>query len=208
MNKCLLSLILFATAFLFSEITFNRSSVDYSVRKEFEGKYFIVSFRKSPDDSVYTYLKYSGNSKSGSFDEQMAMIDSLWTLAEDSIKIGLNAADLGYPLEFKSKLEEYIRAFLDSEDWMVHVTLKGKELNYDLMHKVIYENDIYPEITKLFNKRKYTVTGVSTEKHGFIPKVELVKYGFTGDEIIPIPFMLYWKLEEIEDKPKIKQNQL
>lgn len=198
MKKAILLVMLLGTVFLFSDITFTRSSVDFSVRNDIDGKYCLVSFRKTADDTVYNYLKYSSCTKCESFANEMKMIDSLWTLAEDSIKIDLNAADLGYPLEFKGKIKEYIQTFLDSEEWMGHVSVKGKSLNYDIMRKVIFENEIYPEITELFNNRGYTVTGISTEKHGFVIENELIKYGYTGDEIIPVPFMLYWKLEKIK----------
>lgn len=196
MMKTIFILMLTGSVFLFAEITFIRSGGDFTVRNQHEGKYCLISFRKTAEDSVYNYLKYSSCSKSGSFQHEMNTIDSLWSLARDSIKIELSAADLGYPLEFKSRIKEYIEAFLDSEEWMGHVSVNGKTVNCEIMHKVIFENEIYPELTELFKKHGYTVTGISTEKHGFIIENELKKYGFTGDEIIPVPFMLYWKLDK------------
>ncbi|MBN2858248.1 MAG: hypothetical protein JXN63_07590 [Candidatus Delongbacteria bacterium] len=182
----------------FAEITFTQNETEYSLRLEKNDHYSVLSFRKSPEDSVYTYLKYSKSIKPESIALECKTIDSLWTLAEKQAAIGLASADIGYPLQYPDIMHNYIQAFLDSEEWMTHVSLKGKELNYELMHKVIYESEVFSSLTDLFNRYGYNTTGISTEKHGFVPKEDLVKYGFKGDEIIPMPFMLYWKLEKIK----------
>lgn len=198
MKIIILVLMFFSSVILSSEISFSRSETNFSIRDQDGDKYCLLTFRKTAEDSVFNYLKYSSCSKKGEFVHELAVVDSLWKLAQDSIKIYLTAADLGYPLEFKAKIKEYIQTFLDSEEWMEHVSVNGKTLNYEIMRKVILENEIYPEIDELFCKHGYNITGINTEKHGFVIKNELIKYGFKGDEIIPVPFMLYWKLERIK----------
>jgi hypothetical protein len=182
----------------FAEITVTQNETEYSLRLEKEDHYSVLSFRKSSEDSVYTYLKYSKSIKIEALALECSTIDSLWTLAEKKVMIELVSADIGYPLQYPDIMPGYIQAFLDSEEWMTHVSLKGKELNYELMHSVIYSSNVFQPLTDLLYLHGYYVTGVSTEKHGFVPKEDLIRYGFKGDEIIPMPFMLYWKLEKIK----------
>jgi hypothetical protein len=37
----------------------------------------------------------------------------------------------------------------------------------------------------------YHITGFSNEKHGFVTKENLQKSGFAGNEIVPMPFMVW-----------------
>jgi len=191
-------IILALTVVLNGAVGIERSDNELTLKLTDGDNYSVMSFRKTSDDSIFDYLKYSKNKKIISLSAECVIMDGLWSQADSLINILLTTADIGYPLQFPDIMPDYIQAFLDSEEWMTHVSLKGKELNYDLMHKVIYENNIFQALTDLLYLHGYYITGVSTEKHGFVPKQDLINYGYKGDEIIPVPFMLYWKVERVK----------
>ncbi len=187
--------------FLFNlnaEIGVSGSEREFSLMLSEGDSRSVLRFGREDAFSPFTYLKYSKSSKIESLEAECKIIDRLWMHAAESIDVELTSADAGYPLLFPDVMPDYIQAFLDSEEWMTHVSLKGKELNYELMHKVIYESEVFSSLTDLFYLHGYYITGVSTEKHGFVPREDLMKYGFKGDGIIPVPFMLYWKVERIK----------
>ncbi|MBN2858569.1 MAG: hypothetical protein JXN63_09240 [Candidatus Delongbacteria bacterium] len=190
---------LFIVSFLLqAETEVTRTVTEYSLKKSDGDSWSVLRFGRNDDFSPFGYMKYSKSARIESLEDECKLIDELWSHADESVNIELTTADVGYPLQYPDIMPDYIQAFLDSEEWMTHVSLKGRELNYDLMHKVIYENDIFSALTDLFYLHGYYITGVSTEKHGFVPKEDLIKYGFKGEEVIPIPFMLYWRVERVK----------
>lgn len=190
-------IILALTVLINGAVNIERSENELTLKLTDGDNYSVMSFRRSSEDSNFDYLKYSKNKKIISLSEECGIMDGLWSQADSLINILLTTADIGYPLQFPDIMPDYIQAFLDSEDWMTHVSLKGKELNYELMHSVIYSSNVFQPLTDLLYLHGYYITGVSTEKHGFVPKEDLIRYGFKGDEIIPVPFMLYWKVERV-----------
>ncbi|MDY0017757.1 MAG: hypothetical protein RBS89_07955 [Candidatus Delongbacteria bacterium] len=179
-------------------VDIGRSDNELTLKLTEGDNYSVMSFRKTSEDSVFNFLKYSKNKKIISLSEECGIMDVLWSEVDEETGILLNTADIGYPLQFPDIMPDYIQAFLDSEEWMTHVSLKGKELNYELMHSVIYSSNVFQPLTDLLYLHGYYITGVSTEKHGFVPKQDLINFGYKGDEIIPVPFMLYWKVERVK----------
>ncbi len=180
-----------------ASISIERTDNELTIKMSEADNYSILSFRKSSEDSLFHYMKYSKSKKIENLTEECSIMDDLWSEADGKISIQLTTVDIGYPLQYPDIMPDYIQAFIDSEDWMTHVSLNGKQLNYEIMHKVIYENDVFSALTDLLYLHGYYISGVSTEKHGFVPKGDLIKYGFKGDENIPVPFMLYWKVERV-----------
>lgn len=191
-------IILALTVLLNGAVDIERSDNELTLKLTEGDNYSVMSFRTTSEDSVFNYLKYSKNKKIISLSEECGIMDGLWSQADSLISILLTTADIGYPLQFPDIMPDYIQAFIDSEEWMTHVSLKGKELNYELMHSVIYSSNVFQPLTDLLYLQGYYITGVSTEKHGFVPKEDLINYGYKGDEIIPVPFMLYWKVERVK----------
>lgn len=195
----LITFALFFLSFLLqAQIEVTRTDKEYSLKKSTGESWSVLRFGRNDEFSPFNYMKYSRSVRIESLEEECKIIDELWSHADESINVELSTADVGYPLQFPDIMPDYIQAFLDSEEWMTHVSLKGKELNYELMHKVIYENDVFRPLTDLLYLHGYYITGVSTEKHGFVTKEDLTKYGFKSSDIIPVPFMLYWKVERIK----------
>jgi hypothetical protein len=181
-----------------AEVTVTQSENEYALKYSDSTMFRVLSFRKNETDSAFTYLHYSLGYKSEALAHEIFYMDTLWRIAESNIEIDLSSADIGYPLEFPDIIKNYIEAFKGSKKWQAHVKAKKKELNYPLMHEIIYEKDIYRPFSLLLEKYGYKIASVSSEKHGFILKSDLRKFGFKGNEIIPMPFMLYWNLEKIK----------
>jgi hypothetical protein len=181
-----------------AEITVTQSANEYALKYSDSTMFRILSFRKNEADNIFRSLHYSLGYKSEALAHEILYIDTLWRIAESNIEIDLTSADIGYPMEFPDVIRNYIDTFNRSKKWQAHVKAKKKELNYPLMHEIIYEADIYRPFSRLLEKYGYRVASVSSEKHGFILKSDLRKFGFKGNEIIPMPFMLYWKLEKIK----------
>jgi hypothetical protein len=192
---CLISLVFIAMS---AEITVTHSANEYSLKYSDSTMFRILSFRKNDTDSVFRYLHYSLGYKSEALSHEIFYMDTLWRIADCNIDIDLTSADIGYPLEFQDVIMNYIDTFNKSKKWQSHVKAKGKTLNYELMHEIILNSDIYRPFRNLLEKYGYKPVSISSEKHGFILKSELRKLGYKGKEIVPMPFMLYWKVEKIK----------
>jgi hypothetical protein len=170
---------------------------EYSIKYSTDTtSYKILRFSKGFEDSLFTYMNYSRSNKTDGFEREMTVLDSLFEIADGKIELSLRSASIGYPLEFDDVMPEYIRAFLNSEQWTQHIKVKGKELDYKLMRKVILDSGVFYKFKEVLRKYGYEIKELSTEKHGFILKKDLIGYGFSGSEIVPVPFMLYWQLEK------------
>ena len=53
------------------------------------------------------------------------------------------------------------------------------------------ENNIYEPLYDFLQSKNYEINGIETEKHGFVTKENLQKAGFSGSEIIPLPFIIW-----------------
>jgi len=197
--KIILFLIpIFLFTCLVADISVYQTESEYSLKYSDSTMFRILSFRKSEADSVFRYLHYTLGYKSEALVHEIFYMDTLWRIADCNINIDLNSADIGYPLEFPDVMKNYIDAFNGSKKWQAHVKAKGKDLNYKLIHDIIFESDIYRSFSALLQKYGYKIVSVSSEKHGFMLKSDLRKYGYKGKETVPMPFMLYWKLEKIK----------
>jgi hypothetical protein len=197
--KYLIFIAFLFTANLFSAtITIAETEREYSLKYSDEASYRLLRFNRGVEDSLFSYFNFSRSGKSLTFVNEMAVLDTLFGIAAKKIEIGLKSASVGYPLEYPDIMPDYIQAFLDSEEWQTHATVEGKELNYAVMHDIIRGSTIFSGLVDLMYLHGYYISGISSEKHGFVTKDDLIRYGFKGDEIIPMPFMLYWKVERVK----------
>jgi len=198
--RCILALITIIMCIsLNSQITVTENDREYSLKYDIDSaSYRVLRFSKEFEDSLFTYLNYSRSKKADGFEKEVMILDTLFGKSVGKIALDLRSASIGYPLEFDDIMPKYIKTFIDSRQWSDHIKVKGRELDYKLMRKVILEGGAFESFLSLLKKYGYEVKEISTEKHGFVLKEDLIKYGFQGDEIIPVPFMLYWKLKKIK----------
>lgn len=197
----LLSLFLGLNSFLNAQVTISKTNVDYSIKLEQDSIVRILTFYKSADSTVYHAVHYSISdfshaSKEFILKNEIEFIQQLWKIAEDSISLELRSANIGYPLEYSDVLYNHIQAFLNSEQWQKHIKQNGKKLDYEIIKTVMLKQDVYKTFHDFLKTKGYQISGFSTEKHGFVTKENLQKAGFAGNEIIPIPFMVWITLSK------------
>lgn len=128
----------------------------------------------------------------------MAYVRTLWDSASHLTAIQLTGANIGYPLEYDDVLQRQIQAFKRSPEWQAHLNQHGKQLNYELMRKIMIENHVYAPFEALLAEFGYAITGLSTEKHGFVPKEALKQMGEDTSTVVPIPFMVLLTLTPLQ----------
>jgi len=188
--------ILLSSQSLFSQISIEKTNVDYSITLEKDSVYRILSFGKQFDSGIYTTVRYSISDfnhkpKDKALKDEIKTIKKLWELTEDSIQYDLQSLSIGYPLQYSDVLKNHIQAFINSEAWQNHVKKNGKKLNYEIIKQVILDYDVYKPLHDFLKTKSYEFSGFSTEKHGFVTKENLQKAGFQSNEIIPMPFIVY-----------------
>jgi hypothetical protein len=186
---------------LFSQVSISKSEVDYSLKIEKDSVHRILTFWKDKDSSIYSSVKYSISdfnniSSEKKLIDEINTLNLLWDIAKDSIALNLNSFNIGYPLLYSDVLKNHIQAFIDSEDWQNHIKQNGKNLNYEIIRKVMIEANAYKPLNKFLKTKNYYISGFETEKHGFVTKENLQKAGFSGSEIIPMPFIIWAILEK------------
>ncbi len=194
-NLLLLSF-LFLIQTLPAQISVSKTNVDYTVQLKENNELHILTFWKDKDSTIYTSVKYSVSDfnkeiKDRTLKNEIAVINQLWQIAEDSIIISLESFNIGYPLLYSDIFKNHIRAFLNSKNWQEHVKNNGKELDYQIIKAVMTENNIYEPLYDFLQSKNYEINGIETEKHGFVTKENLQKAGFSGSEIIPLPFIIW-----------------
>ena len=199
--KTLLLFLFCISVFSNAQITTSKTSVDFTLRYEKDSIYHILTFWKDKDSTIYTSVKYSvsdfrSESYGKNLSEEITYIQQLWEIAEDSIKYNLQSFNIGYPLLYSDILTNHIHAFKNSEEWQNHVKKNGKKLEYALQKKIMLETDVYRPLAHFLKTKGYTITGIETEKHGFVTKENLQKSGFSGNEIIPMPFIVWLVLDK------------
>ncbi|MFO7827747.1 MAG: hypothetical protein R6V23_03920 [Bacteroidales bacterium] len=201
-KKALLTLgLIFIIQALNAQITISKSQVDYSLKIEQDKIIRILTFWKDKDSTTYTSIKYSvsnfnTNASEKNLLDEISYINQLWEIADDSIDFKLQSFNIGYPLLYSDILINHIRAFQESNEWQNHVKQNGKKLNYHLIQKIMIENDVYSPLNSFLKTKNYTLSAFETEKHGFVTKENLQKAGFHGNEIIPMPFIVWAVLEQ------------
>ena len=199
--RILLYFFLCISVFTNAQITTSKTSVDFTLRYEKDSIYHILTFWKDKDSTIYSSVKYSVTdfNKIATYkklNDEIPIIQQLWEKAEDSIKYNLQSFNIGYPLLYSDILTNHIHAFKNSEEWQNHVKKNGKKLEYALQKKIMLETDVYKPLAHFLKTKGYTITGIETEKHGFVTKENLQKSGFSGNEIIPMPFIVWLVLDK------------
>jgi hypothetical protein len=190
--------------FSFSQVSIQKTESDYTIKIETDSIIRHLTFWRDKETGIYTGCKYSCTkfkvlSKSLLLSDEIENIKALWNIASDSININLNRVFIGYPEEYSDIFLNQINAFYQSEKWQNHIKKNGKTLDYKIIHEVMLDSNVYKPLTDLLFDRGYRISGFSTEKHGFATKESLIKYGFSGNEIIPLPFMVWISLESTQE---------
>lgn len=186
---------------VYCQITINTSEVDYTLKIEKDSVYQILTFWKHRDSTIYTSVKYSINdfnkiTTEKNLTDEIRTINQLWDIAKDSITFNLQSFNIGYPLLYSDILKNHVLAFIDSKDWQNHVKQNGKKLDYGIIKKVMLEGDVYKALNDFLKTKGIYISGFGTEKHGFVTKENLQKAGFTGNEIVPMPFIVWVTLNQ------------
>lgn len=183
-----------------AQVTVSESQVDYSVKLEENNIIRILTFWNDKDSTIYHSIKYSSSDFNQAQSEkkladEIRYLNQLWKIAEDSIQYSLQSLNIGYPLLYSDILKNHINAFLNSKEWQHHIEQNGKKLDYKIIKKVMVKNNVYQPLNAFLEAKGYTITGFSTEKHGFVTKENLQKAGFSGNEIIPMPYIVWIQLD-------------
>lgn len=197
-------LFIFCSLLSFPQVSVQKTESDYTLRMDSDSIIRHLVFWKDKDSSYYKGCKYSCTkfmiSKTElELKDEIKYLDELWKIAADSININISAFFIGYPQEYSDIFLNQIEAFQKSEKWQQHLIEKGKTLDYKLIHDIMMEYNVYGPLNDFLKTHNYQIAGFSTEKHGFATKESLKKAGFTGKEIIPLPFMVWINLECIQE---------
>ncbi|HAN17350.1 MAG: hypothetical protein A2X13_00705 [Bacteroidetes bacterium GWC2_33_15] len=197
MNRFVLLFILFVTHhFLYSQAIIQKTDTDYTLKIESDSIIRHLTFWKEKDSAgyygfKYSYTKFTPLVQPIYLKNEIKTIEFLWNRATDSIQINLNTIFIGYPEEYHDILINHIQAFNSSAEWQNHLKKHGKKLDYKLIHKIMLDYNVYKPLNDFLLTRGYEISEYTTEKHGFITKETLIKAGFSGSEIIPMPFMVW-----------------
>lgn len=165
-------------------VTIDESFGDFSLRLDLADRYYILSFSRY--DSAYSYqsIRYTASFDSIRYlQEEIETIDKLYNIARDSIIIDLKYAIVGHPLLYHDILKHHIEAVLSD----------STPSNTDL-RQVMVNNDVYHPLNEWLKTKGFRITGISTEKHGRVPKEDLIRLGYSGTENIPVPFMVWLEI--------------
>ena len=188
--------------FVYSQISISNSDVDYTLTHENDNIKRILTFWKDKDSTIYTSVKYSISdfnaiSTNKNLSEEIIYINQLWNIARDSINFELQSFNIAYPLLYSDVLRNHIQAFLSSNEWQDHIKLNGKKLDYELIKKIMLDYNTYKPLNEFLNSKGYHISGFSTEKHGYVTKKNLQKAGFSENEIVPMPFIVWVILDKV-----------
>ena len=159
-----------------------------------------LHFQKALASNAYSSVHYSfplTKHRDNELKSELDTIKLLWEAAEDKIIFDLKSINLNYPLAFVDTRKKHIQAFKQSKEWATYVRKNGRKLNYALIHQVMLKEKVYSPLDEFLAAKGYRIRGYSTEKHGFLTKKELQTYGFTGNETIPMPYLVNILIEKI-----------
>lgn len=183
-----------------SQIKIDSTSTEYKITIKKENS-LSINFYKDKNSSSYETLRIMdqlmGSKRFLNLSDEVQIIDTLWKEAESRIPIHLTTIQIGYPSLYTDVLKQQVTIFSKSKSWQNHVKKNGKKLDLKLMREIMLNESAYHPIDFLLKKHGYRIKSISTEKHGFVSKEALIKAGFTGKEIIPIPFIVYLLVEKI-----------
>lgn len=176
---------------LLTKVVVRRSAVDFTLVLESDSMSRSLAFYKNEDSTTYRHMNYQFYTDSEVLlKDELVLVNQLWSIAEDSIKLNLRSLMLGYPLEYKDVLQNQIIAFSESTEWK---EVKDGELNenYQLMRDIMKAQNVYYPLDSLLETKGLLIGEFSTEKHGYVPRDELKKLGFDESLKIPVPFMVW-----------------
>ncbi|OFX83373.1 MAG: hypothetical protein A2W99_11805 [Bacteroidetes bacterium GWF2_33_16] len=201
-RNSLIVVFLFIRFFTFSQVLTQITETDYTLRIDSDSLIRQLTLWKEKDSSFYYGFKYSCTkfkplTNALDLSEEIIIIERLLKSASDSIVLNLNTIFIGYPIEYEDIFENHINAFQNSVEWQNHVRNTGKTLDYKLIRKIMLDSNVYKPLNDFLETMGYYIIGFETEKHGFATKENLKKAGLSGQEIIPMPFMVWVKLRKV-----------
>ncbi len=187
---------------LHSQIHFTRTEVDFTATIVESDVRRMLRFSRPVDSVKYRYMKYSWYAPSMmrvDLAREIAAIRRLWDSVKDSIPIELSSVDVGHPRLYTDISTNHVRAFLASAEWQKHVRRRGRTHEYHLTDRVMMAGNVYAPLDNLLGEFGYRIVGYSTEKHGLMSAEELKELGFTGTEIVPMPLIVWIRVEKKEE---------
>ena len=179
-----------------AQVEVDTSYRSYSIKLTSGDDYRVLTFSQD-DSSGYVHMNYFANtSHAQPLSSEIPYLCTLWDSARQAIDIRLTSVNVGYPLQYADVLKNHVTAFKRSPEWQAHVKNKGKTLDYPLIKSTMLAGHVYCPLEDLLKEFCYEITGFSTEKHGFLTKEELIELGEAADEVIPVPFMVWIKVEK------------
>lgn len=191
----------FFTVSVFGQFNVTETDIDFTISKKSSDLQWVLSLEKPLNSFTYTNLHFSINAYIDTtllLKNEIAVMEELWGKLFEDLTINLHSVNVGYPLEYQDVLENLINAFINSEEWQAHTHKKEKKLDYPLIRKVLLEKKVYAPMEEFLAKNNYRISEIQTEKHGFLEQKDLVELGYSGDEIIPVPFIVWIIVEKTE----------
>lgn len=175
---------------------FDRSYGDFNVRVNEGDQYRMLTFSGIDSLNIYRYVKITvvGDSLLN-LSSELKTLDLLWDAAMDSIKTDLKSISVGYPLLYEDILKNQIDAFVKDSTWR-QMASDARNISYPQLRIIMKEKDVYSPFNNWLQEKGYRTANLSTEKHGFVPESDLKRLGYTGGEIVPVPFMVWLELEK------------
>ncbi|MTI41057.1 hypothetical protein [Fulvivirga lutimaris] len=181
---------------ILSKVGIRQSDVDFTLVLESDTMSRSLAFYKHKDSSRYHHMNYQFYSEKEIWlKDELALVNELWSIAEDSIELNLKSLMLGYPLEYKDVLQNQIIAFRDNPEWN-DINQEETFQNYKLMRDIMKTKSVYYPLDSLLETKGMAIQEFSTEKHGYVPREELKKLGFDETLKIPVPFMVWIGLKK------------
>ena len=178
-----------------------KTSTDLSFRQVGNLSNKICGFSKKSDSSFYSNLFISQyldvkNQKKHDLKTLINEFIIYWNVAKKDSKIKLSSANIGYPLEYEDVLKRHIEGFLNSAEWIDYVKHNGKKPNYELTKSIMLNCDVYKPLNDFIKSKGFEIVDLSLEKLGYIDLESLKKLGFDDNVVIPMPYMVWIKIEK------------
>ncbi|MEQ8926538.1 MAG: hypothetical protein RLO81_12035 [Fulvivirga sp.] len=173
-------------------ITYYHTPYDFTLSLSMDSVSRVLAFRKHADSASFQFMNYQFSNPNPAFlKSEINYIDYLWKKALDSISIDLKGAMIGYPLEYDDILMNHINAVRSN---------KSLDMNdYSELREIMYQANIYKPFDGLLKEHGYTLNSISTEKHGRVPKENLLRLGYQDTLLIPVPFMVWLDVKKASE---------
>ena len=173
--------------------SFDESPVDYTVSDSLG---FSLAFHKHLDSTRYHFLRFHKPDSIRQLIPLLPTLAGMWHEATPKIDIQLTSINIGYPLEYDDVLTNHIKAFSTTDQW-VDDEGTHERIDYRKVAQVMYANNVFP-LDELLTDFGYEITGFSIEKVGFVQPEKLTELGFEETLTIPVPFMVWIEVDEIQ----------